>query len=57
MREIFHEMDLDESNTIDLNQFEKFAKGIELDDEYKLKKVVSVLRKCIKFQEFWSNWV
>ena len=48
MREIFHEMDLDESNTIDLNQFEKFAKGIELDDEYKLKKVVSVLRKCIK---------
>jgi len=57
VREIFHEMDLDESNTIDLNQFEKFAKGIELDDEYKLKKVVSVLRKCIKSQEFWSNWV
>eukprot|EP00588_Corethron_pennatum_P006546 CAMPEP_0194291364 /NCGR_PEP_ID=MMETSP0169-20130528/43215_1 /TAXON_ID=218684 /ORGANISM="Corethron pennatum, Strain L29A3" /LENGTH=795 /DNA_ID=CAMNT_0039039227 /DNA_START=325 /DNA_END=2712 /DNA_ORIENTATION=+ len=57
MREIFHEMDLDESKTIDLKEFEKFAREIELDDESKSRKVVSLLRKCMRSWGFWANWV
>jgi len=55
MRDIFLEMDLDESGKIDLQELEKFAKKTDLKDQSEWTKHVSVLRKCIRSWLFWSE--
>ena len=57
LKEMFIEIDLDGTGTIDLNELKIFAEKMELENISKLEKTVSVLRKSIRSMGFWSTWV